>query len=232
MTATLLITIFAAVTFASPIPNNPINLTIANIESFFENSLGSLAGSLISHHHGNGSESFQSQDGSLHANIQPITLGSLAGITFKPSNHALIAENETVLFHNSTEEVDVAKIDLGSSINGTNSSTESPMKAEVLKAIPTSIVAGATTTTATPEVTTGSPKSTESTLGTSSTAATTQGISSTSPSANVVFVTPVNTTTPKSVTSSTEKINSSEAKDVEDKIKEVEADPVILTSGV
>ncbi|EDS39004.1 hypothetical protein CpipJ_CPIJ013511 [Culex quinquefasciatus] len=215
----LLISLLALVR-GGPIPNNPINTTIFNIESFFEHSLGNLAGSLISHHKANSTEHYQSADGSVQAEVEPLNLSLLQGIAFHPSNHQLITEQATTLFNNATEEVDLVKVDLAPAT--TTSTTQSEAATDTLKSIPSTIVSGTTTTT-TEQVTT--------TTSSSSTTTTTTAASTTK-SVPVVIVTAVTESATTAGNVTTEAAKPSTTDDVSVKIKEVEAEPVILSSGV
>ncbi|KAL1396649.1 hypothetical protein pipiens_002630 [Culex pipiens pipiens] len=191
----LLVSLLALVR-GGPIPNNPINATIFNIESFFEHSLGNLAGSLISHHKGNSTEHYQSADGSVQAEVEPLNLSLLQGIAFHPSNHQLITEQATTLFNNATEEVDLVKVDLAPA-----TTTQPEAVTDTLKSIPSTIVSGTTSTT-------------------------------TEQSVPVVIVTAVTESATTAGNVTTEAAKPSTTDDVSVKIKEVEAEPVILSSGV
>ncbi|XP_001863746.2 cell wall integrity and stress response component 3 [Culex quinquefasciatus] len=208
----LLISLLALIR-GGPIPNNPINTTIFNIESFFEHSLGNLAGSLISHHKANSTEHYQSADGSVQAEVEPLNLSLLQGIAFHPSNHQLITEQATTLFNNATEEVDLVKVDLALATTSSNNT---------LKSIPSTIVSGTTAIT-TEQVTTTT--SSSSTTTTTTAAPTTKSVP-------VVIVTAVTESATTAGNVTTEAAKPSTTDDVSVKIKEVEAEPVILSSGV
>lgn len=215
-----------------------INSTIANIENYF----GNLAESLISRGEVNTTEKYQSADGHTQISIQPAQTATLQEILFHPTNHHLIAENKTKLFSNATEEVDLIKVDLvtestatedrdpGENTTAATTTTKAPenSKLHILKAIPTTIVEGTTES---------------STLADSSTEviSRTTNIGSTkvvrNETTSVEIVTPENDVSGRNVTSttiatSTTTESESESKEIRDKIKEVQADPVILTVGV
>uniref|UniRef100_A0A1Q3FQG5 Putative transcription initiation factor tfiid subunittfiid subunit n=1 Tax=Culex tarsalis TaxID=7177 RepID=A0A1Q3FQG5_CULTA len=222
-----LIASLLALVQSGPIPNNPINVTIFNIESFFEQSLGNLAGTLISHHKPNSTEHYQSSDGSLHADVETINLSLLQGIAFHPTNHQLIAEQATTLFNNATEEVDLIKVDLAPATSTTSSpQPEVATSNDTLKSIPSTVVSGTTAST-TEKVSTTSSSSTSSSTTTTS--------APTTKSVPVVIVTAVteSATTAEAGNVTTEATKpSTTTDDVSVKIKEVEAEPVILSSGV
>ncbi|KAL9701507.1 hypothetical protein quinque_004948 [Culex quinquefasciatus] len=213
----LLVSLLALVR-GGPIPNNPINTTIFNIESFFEHSLGNLAGSLISHHKANSTEHYQSADGSVQAEVEPLNLSLLQGIAFHPSNHQLITEQATTLFNNATEEVDLVKVDLAPAT--TTSTTQSEVATDTLKSIPSTLVSGTTSTT------------TEQVTTTASSTTTTTTAAPTTKSVPVVIVTAVTESATTAGNVTTEAAKPSTTDDVSVKIKEVEAEPVILSSGV
>ncbi|KAL1380503.1 hypothetical protein pipiens_014145 [Culex pipiens pipiens] len=209
----LLVSLLALVR-GGPIPNNPINATIFNIESFFEHSLGNLAGSLISHHKANSTEHYQSADGSVQAEVEPLNLSLLQGIAFHPSNHQLITEQATTLFNNATEEVDLVKVDLAPA-----TTTQPEAATDTLKSIPSSVVSGTTTTT------------TEQVTTTAASSSTTTAAPATK-SVPVIIVTAVTESATTAGNVTTEAAKPSTTDDVSVKIKEVEAEPVILSSGV
>ncbi|XP_065074007.1 uncharacterized protein LOC135698079 [Ochlerotatus camptorhynchus] len=221
-------------TVGSPIP---INSTIANIENYF----GNLAESLISRGEVNTTEKFHSADGHTQVAIEPAQTATLQEILFHPTNHRLIAENKTKLFSNATEEVDLIKVDLVTESTATEHhepdettkatiTTKVPeyTKLHILTAIPTTIVDSTTVSSTFPD------SSTEVISGTTNIDSTKVGKNETT---LVEIVTPENDVSGGYVTSTTIATSSttepeSESSEIRDKIKEVQADPVILTVGV
>ncbi|XP_055619501.1 uncharacterized protein LOC129764448 [Toxorhynchites rutilus septentrionalis] len=237
----LLLTIFSVLTVASagPIPSDSQNTTITNIEDFFQHSLNGLAGALISQHNTSSPEHYQSTDGSIHAVVKPLNLAPLQAIAFRPNNNQLILHNATNLFKNESIGVDLIQVDLKPSSESTTvavipTSTE---QSAILEKIPTSIVSGIVSTNDTS-------KTNEEVKTTASTTGSTRPSHVSATSEPIEIVTPVQELHGQNVTAAsvTEQPNSSESsqsaesseskEDLKDKIKEVEAEPVILTAGV
>lgn len=181
----------------------------------------------------NSTEKYQSADGLTQVVIQPAATTNLQEILFHPTNQHLVAQNETEVFSNGTSKVLVAEVDLvteateiqktsetTSPVSTTTSSDQAAPKSptstiQVLKAIPSTVVAGTTEST--------------TTLADLST----KSINTPNSTPHVAIVTPavsevVNATSRPTTTAEPE----SESKEIRDKVKEVEAEPVILTVGV
>ncbi|KXJ72166.1 hypothetical protein RP20_CCG018679 [Aedes albopictus] len=234
---------------AGPVPNHEINPIIANIDSYF----GNLAQSLVFRREVNSTEKYQSADGHTQVVIQPASTTTLQEILFHPTNQHLVTENETEVFSNGTNKVLLAKVDLVTEATTENTKTSesqtsslafaatSPAEVapklplstsiiQVLKAIPSTVVAGTTESSTLADLSTKAISSTATTVVTSG--STTLSTPNSTP--HVAIVTPVvsEVAVTASSSSTTTAEPESESKEIRDKVKEVEAEPVILTVGV
>ncbi|XP_062550210.1 uncharacterized protein LOC134214953 [Armigeres subalbatus] len=222
----------SAMAVGSPVPNDSINPIIASLDNYF----GTLAQNLIIRREVNETEKYQSVDGHTKVQIQPAGSATLQEILFHPTNQHLVATNNTELFNNGTNKVHLIKVDLVTkptdhpeTVDPKAESPETATTPQTLKGVPSSVVTGTTgssTTTGLVSETISGNSAAGSGSGTT--------LSTKNSTPLVEIVTPVgdaasaNATAPPTTTLEAE----SESKEIRDKVKEVEAEPVILTVGV
>ncbi|XP_058836073.1 uncharacterized protein LOC131692802 [Topomyia yanbarensis] len=214
---------FATKCQSAPVTTDFNKTSLANIETFFENAFGDLAGALITNRDQNSTQHYQSSDGSIHADVQPLHFSPLESITFSPNHHQLTIQNKTVLFHNGSAEVELVKVSFATTVSSHNVSEINT----TAKPIPTTTAAFAS---GAHEV-----KNTTSVVTTALTVNSRMNNSTSSSTVPVEIVTPESNPATREITTTTA-VNikttvpdNSLEDEIKEQIKEIEANPVILS---
>ncbi|XP_058463110.1 uncharacterized protein LOC131437647 [Malaya genurostris] len=199
----------------APVDITSNKTTIGDIGAFFEHAFSDLTGAVIDQKAQNSTQHLQSSDGNIQAHVEPLNFASLQSIIFNPNHHQLIIKNKTVLYNNGSTEVEQIKVSLSTAAtSGLETSTVAIVD---------------TTKNSASEITTSN--SIGSTDSTANSRTDNSFKSSTTPSVVLTSVSSLATNPIISTTTSTSiaSITVDNASEIKEKIKEIEADPVILS---